>query len=542
MPPMTDSARRFSGWRILGKIADTRHSVIWEAEGDDGRRAAIKELRDRKPAREPYLRFKDEVELHARLGPRSGVLPVLQAHVPDKPTAENPAWFAMPVADTFPDALGDLATFDDVVHALASCATTLASLHDAGIFHRDLKPSNLFMVEREPLVGDFGIATWPEKQALTEAGDKLGPAHFIAPEMIRDPAAAEPGPADVFSLAKTLWTLAVGEHFPPPGQLRIDQKVTSLRENVRHARAALLEPILEQATAFDPERRPTMEVFAAELEAWLAPPIAGGVVGDLDELVARAQAITDPSERAENERLWRDKQMMDLFERLRQNGLYALWAPMEKLGRPFEGETSLLLHGLGGGSGRADAVETMQLSLTLAPHGRHNATITADIAYELFDDGLVYLLAGYYFPAGEGLTEVLWVDNRRVPLGTQLAERGADELAAGLVEHFDAAAAKFVELLEAAEAKAQQQRQPALEAIGDNYIFLTEPHRAGHLEIRRKADGSRDGYAAAWDGTPLSEIRAEGDRLYVRTDRNEGWITKNFKGSWAMSDSNALER
>jgi hypothetical protein len=98
-----------------------------------------------------------------------------------------------------------------------------------------------------------------------------------------------------------------------------------------------------------------------------------------------------------------------------------------------------------------------------------------------------------------------------------------------------------VELLEQAEAAAQRRRQPALEAIGENYIFLAEPDRAGHLVIKRRRDGSRDGYAVAWDGTPLVAIRADGDRLYVRTKKNEGWITKSYKGTWAMSDANALE-
>jgi serine/threonine protein kinase len=539
---MTECKRQFGQWRAIERIATTRHSIVWRGVNDDDDIAAVKELKDRKPDREPYRRFQDEVELLARLALQPGVLPVIEAHVPDKPTSDDPAWFAMPVAQTLPEALGRTPPFEEVVRALAVCATTLAALGSVGIHHRDLKPSNLFFVGGAPVVGDFGIASWPEKQALTEAGDKLGPAHFIAPEMVVNPAEAAPGPADVWSLAKTLWTLAVGQTFPPPGQLRADQEATSLRANVRHERAALLEPVLELATRLVPEARPTMAVFAAELEAWLAPSVEHAAVRDLGELTARVRAITEPAARAEEARLWRDMQMMDLFQRLRQDGLYALWAPMEELGRPFEGQTSLLLHGMGGGSGRADAVETMESSLTLAPHGRHNATITADIAYELFDDGLVYLLAGYYYPAGYGLTEVLWMDNRRVPLGTQLAERAADELAVGLVARFPDAATKFVELLEAAEATAQQQRQPALKASGANYVFLTEPNRAGHLEIRRKTDGSRDGFAVAWDGTPLSELRADGDRLYVRTAHNEGWITKNFKGSWALSDSNALGR
>lgn len=532
--------RRLGDWTIIDKIDETRHSVVWRG-GREDREAAVKELKTRKPDREPYLRFKGEVELHARMGERSGVLPVLEAHIPDEPTGQDPAWFAMPIAETLPQALGDTPPLEEVVRVLAVCARTLAALHEEGVFHRDLKPSNLFVLDAEPVIGDFGIATWPEKQALTEAGDKLGPAHFIAPEMVSDPAAADPGPADVWSLAKTLWTLAVGQRYPVQGQLRVGEPATSLRANVLHTRAALLEPILEQATRLEPHSRPKMAQFAAELEAWLAPPVEPASLADLEELAAKARAITGPAVQAEEDRLWRDKLVTDLFERLRQNGLYALYTPMEKFGRPFEGETSLLLHGLGGGSGRADAIETTQLSLTLVPHGRHNASITADVAYELFDDGLVYLLAGYYFPAGDGLHEVLWMDNRSVLLGTQLAERGADELAAGLVENFPTAAAKFVELLEQAEAAAQRRRQPALEAIGENYIFLTEPNRAGHLEIKRKRDGSRDGYAVAWDGTPLVAIEADGDRLYVRTKKNEGWITKSYKGTWAMSDANTLE-
>jgi hypothetical protein len=533
--------RTLGRWRLVDRIAATRHSVVWLGE-NGGEQAALKQLTARKQDAEPYLRFRDEVELHARMGARPGVLPVLEAHVPEEPTGEDPAWFAMPVAQTLPQALGDAPALEEVVRTLAVCARTLADLQDEGVFHRDIKPSNLFVLDGEPLVGDFGIATWPEKQALTEAGDKLGPAHFIAPEMVSDPAAADPGPADVWSLAKTVWTLAVGQRFPPPGQLRVDQEATSLRANVLHERAALLEPILEYATRLDPTTRPTMAAVAADLEAWLAPPVEPARLGDLEELLAKARAITGPAVRAEDDALWRGKQMMDLFERLRQNGLYALWRPMEDFGRPHEGETSLLLHGLGGGSGRTDAVETMQHSLTLVPHGRHNASITADIAYELYDDGLVYLLGGYYFPAGDGLNEVLWMDNRRALLGTQVAEQGADELAAGLVDHFPAAAAKFVELLENAEAELQRRRQPELEAVGDNYVFRSEPDRAGHLEVRRRSDGSRDGYAVAWDGTPLVEIRADGDRLYVRTDRNEGWITRNHKGNWAMSDATALGR
>jgi hypothetical protein len=44
-----------------------------------------------------------------------------------------------------------------------------------------------------------------------------------------------------------------------------------------------------------------------------------------------------------------------------------------------------------------------------------------------------------------------------------------------------------------------------------------------------------------WEGTPLATIKADGDRLYIRTDRDEGWITKGDTGTWSMSDARAID-
>lgn len=537
-----DESRRLGRWRLVEGIDETRHSVVWLGEGDNGDVAAIKVLKARRPDAEPYRRFRDEVAFHLGHPDLPGVLPLLDAHAPERLDEGEHAWLAMPVAKTVRLALGDEPSLEEVAETVAACAHTLAALAEENVFHRDLKPSNLFERDRQWLVGDFGLVTWPDKQELTEAGDKLGPAHFIAPEMVTNPEGAAAGPADVWSLAKTLWVLAAGQNYPPPGQLRVDQEATSLRVWTRHPRAARLEPILEMATALDPEQRPSMAELAGELDVWLTPPIEPADPPDLRELAARVRAIVAPAERAEQQRLLRDRATMDLFERLRDHGVRRLYEPMEELaGRVLVDEQSLVRVGLGGGSGRRDAVETAAESLTAVPPGRHSVSLTADVAYELFENGDLHLVAGLYVRSGQDLPEKIWIETRQARLGTETALRQADELTEALTINFAHGARRFTELLEQAEEEAQRRRQHQLESEGANYVFRTEPENPGGIVVYRKSDGSRDGFAVAWPGTPLVEIRADGDRLYVRTERTEGWISRSYKENWSLSAATSLE-
>ncbi len=128
--------------------------------------------------------------------------------MPEEPSKDDPAWLAMPIAQTVREALGDDPMLDEVVDSVRMYARTPAALAEAGMHHRDIKPGNLFRLGDEWMVGDFGLVTWPGKDAATEPGQKLGPANFVAPEMVNDPTAADAGPADVWSLAKVLWVLA----------------------------------------------------------------------------------------------------------------------------------------------------------------------------------------------------------------------------------------------------------------------------------------------------------------------------------------------
>jgi serine/threonine protein kinase len=116
----------------------------------------------------------------------------------------EPSWYVMPEAKTIRQALGSDPEPETVVAAMADTATTLEALAAEGVAHRDIKLDNLFELNGRWLIGDFGLVTYPEKIPLTEHDRKLGPTDYMAPEMREDADQADPGPADVWALAKTV--------------------------------------------------------------------------------------------------------------------------------------------------------------------------------------------------------------------------------------------------------------------------------------------------------------------------------------------------
>src|SRR5439155_15820130 len=69
-------------------------------------------------------------------------------------------------------------------------ADALAHSHARGILHRDVKPSNLLLDAAGTVwVTDFGLAK-TQDDALTQTGDFLGTARYMAPERFRGQADA----------------------------------------------------------------------------------------------------------------------------------------------------------------------------------------------------------------------------------------------------------------------------------------------------------------------------------------------------------------
>jgi hypothetical protein len=256
-------------WLLGGKLGEGGNATVWEASRGSASPVALKVLRTRNAGSEPYRRFVRETETLRSLSHTDGVLPLLESHLPSRPTRRDPAWLAMPIAVPIADALAGK-TLDEVVQAMAGVASTLSGLKTTHqLAHRDLKPGNLYRLSDRWLVGDFGLVAIPDVEELTRSGRPLGPLHFTPYEMITDAAHADPHAADVFSFAKTLWVLAVEQRFPPGGHQPVGNSGLSIADFRPHGQAAALDRLVDAATLLRPEDRPTMEQIANDLVIWL---------------------------------------------------------------------------------------------------------------------------------------------------------------------------------------------------------------------------------------------------------------------------------
>ena len=166
-------------------------------------------------------------------------------------------------------------------------------MHARGHSHRDIKPGNIFLYGDKWCLGDFGLVDFPEKGAVTKKGEKLGPQNYMAPEMLEDAQRADGLKADVYSLGKLLWKLATGYNYPLPGMHFRTVPALTISANVLGENTSALDALLEAMTQIEPDKRPTMDHVAAELNAWVAPPPAPTGPTDLKPFTKRAQALVD---------------------------------------------------------------------------------------------------------------------------------------------------------------------------------------------------------------------------------------------------------
>lgn len=265
-------SKQIGPYRILGTLGAGGNATVYRAIRDGGGAEVALKVRAGKRTAEPYRRFKQEIETLQRIGGFSGVLPVLDAQIPDSLSKDNPAWLAMPIARPIREVL-TTAQLEQVVDAAASVADTLARLQEEhGLGHRDVKPPNLYELDGEWLIGDFGLVDVPEGEDLTATGKPVGSRHYTPWEMISNPASADSHPADVYALGKTLWVLATGQTYPPEGPQEAGVQGTTIDEFRPHPRALHLERLIERMTLRDPNARPSKREVAQELRTWVELP------------------------------------------------------------------------------------------------------------------------------------------------------------------------------------------------------------------------------------------------------------------------------
>jgi serine/threonine protein kinase len=150
---------------------------------------------------------------------------------------------------------------------LEPIAQALDFVHQRGFLHRDVKPPNILFDEHgQPYLSDFGIAkvltSGPEQRSgtsLTETGNVIGTAAYLAPELIMGRKGAD-GRADQYALAMTVYEVLSGRlpfQGPTPAAVMVQQtvaKLPPLRSFAPELPEALADAV-EKALKKDPKKR-----------------------------------------------------------------------------------------------------------------------------------------------------------------------------------------------------------------------------------------------------------------------------------------------
>lgn len=255
------------GRYTLGKeLGHGGNGTVYRAQGPTGE-VAIKRLHRSSASSDRQPRFFREVLALEKLSGIDGVLPVL-----DRPAQSTDLkWFAMPVAVLLRDRLGEDPAIEQVCGALSQIASVLSRVHAIGVEHRDIKPDNLYWYRGKWAIGDFGLANFPEAESITAEGAKVGPMHYIAPEMLNAASSSDGKKADIYSLGKTLWVLATGQKYPLPGTHDPSYGPTSVATFRPGKMAVFLDELICNMTKMNPNERPVADSVSFELAELCKP-------------------------------------------------------------------------------------------------------------------------------------------------------------------------------------------------------------------------------------------------------------------------------
>jgi hypothetical protein len=119
-------------WTLGERLGRGGNATVWTGTRAGSTTAvALKLINTTKVEREPYQRFVREIEFLRDHQDIPGLLPLLDAYMPDQPDKTDQPWLAMPIATPIAQAL-EGRPLADVVAAAAAIADTLARHRSPG--------------------------------------------------------------------------------------------------------------------------------------------------------------------------------------------------------------------------------------------------------------------------------------------------------------------------------------------------------------------------------------------------------------------------
>ncbi|WP_427134982.1 protein kinase domain-containing protein [Pseudarthrobacter sp. S9] len=252
-------------FQLTTRIAIGGMGEVWKAKDLIlGRIVAIKVLKEEYTGDPGFLqRFRAEAR-HTALLNHVGI-----ANVFDYGEEEGSAYLVMELVPGQP--LSSIIEHEQVLSPdrtlsmIAQTARALAVAHAQGLVHRDIKPGNLLiMPDGRVKVTDFGIARLADQVPLTQTGQVMGTAQYLAPEQATGQTAT--GASDIYSLGVIGYECLTG-HRPFSGESQIAIALAQVNDAPPPLPDTLPRPVralLMSMLAKDPKNRPANAIKLSE--------------------------------------------------------------------------------------------------------------------------------------------------------------------------------------------------------------------------------------------------------------------------------------
>ena len=252
-------------FQLTTRIAIGGMGEVWKAKDLVlGRIVAIKVLKEEYTGDPGFLqRFRAEAR-HTALLNHVGI-----ANVFDYGEEEGSAYLVMELVPGQP--LSSIIEHEQVLSPdrtlsiIAQTARALAVAHAQGLVHRDVKPGNLLITpDGRVKVTDFGIARLADQVPLTQTGQVMGTAQYLAPEQATGQTAT--GSSDIYSLGVIGYECLSG-HRPFSGESQIAIALAQVNDAPPPLSDSLPAPVralLMSMLAKDPKDRPANAIKLAE--------------------------------------------------------------------------------------------------------------------------------------------------------------------------------------------------------------------------------------------------------------------------------------
>ncbi|MFK0007552.1 protein kinase [Paenarthrobacter sp. NPDC090520] len=252
-------------FQLTSRIAIGGMGEVWKAKDQIlGRIVAIKVLKEEYTGDPGFLqRFRAEAR-HTALLNHVGI-----ANVFDYGEEAGSAYLVMELVPGHPLSAilerEQVLSPDMTLSIISQTARALAVAHAQGLVHRDIKPGNLLITpDNRVKVTDFGIARLADQVPLTQTGQVMGTAQYLAPEQATGQTAT--GSSDIYSLGVIGYECLTG-HRPFSGESQIAIALAQVNDAPPPLPETLPTPVralLMSMLAKDPKNRPANAIKLAE--------------------------------------------------------------------------------------------------------------------------------------------------------------------------------------------------------------------------------------------------------------------------------------